>query len=177
MQIAAEARLHLELGRIEDLTFAGQDSSFARLLLDSFAWRPVDVPGLPGEQKLSVELRGQLSGSQLPSSKRLALGGHLAARGFRRDTFLVDRGAVARIDLRTPVSLGELSLFGDLGYGDTQNSLDTNWGYVSSVGLAWNMRLKGVQSRLSWALPVASDGSGDLDDDGARIFWSLSYGR
>jgi hemolysin activation/secretion protein len=176
-RIAADGLLRFEVGSIDNDTFAGQDSSYWLLNLEAFAWRPMDLPLLPGEQKISIEVQGQMADSQLPSSKRLALGGALANRAFRRDTYVVDQSALLRLDVRTPLSLGELSLFADAAYGETLNELDTNWGYLSGLGVAWSFRLAGIESRLSWAVPLASNGSGDIDDDGNQIFWSFSYRR
>lgn len=177
LRIAADASIRLEAGSIESDTFSGQDSEYWLLNLAGFAWRPLDLPLLPGDQKLSMELNSQLANSQLPSSKRMALGGTLANRAFRRDAYVVDSGALLRVDLRTPVRLGELSVFADAAYGETLNDLDENWAYLSGLGLAWSFRLAGIESRLSWAVPISSDGSGDVDDDGNQIFWSFSYRR
>jgi len=145
--------------------------------MDAFAWHPLDISLLPGEQKISAEFHGQLAASELPSSKRFALGGNLAVRAFQRDAYLADSGGLLRLDLGTPLSVGELSLFADAAYGDTLNDDDANWGYLSGVGVAWNVTWSGLESRLSWAYPLASNGSGELDDDGTQIFWSFSYRR
>lgn len=176
-RIAADATVRADLGRIEGDTFDGQDSSFWRLGMDAFAWRPFDLPGLPGLQKLSAEVRGQLSGSELPSTRRMIFGGDLGVRGFQRDAYLADRGMLARLDVRTPGPVGELALFADLAYGDTLNDQDGDWGFMSSYGIAWDLEVNNVYSRLSWAVPVSSDGSGDIDDDGPQFFWSVSYHR
>jgi len=176
-RIAADATLRADLGRIEGDTFDGQDAAFWRLGMDAFAWRPFDLPGLPGLQKLSAQFTGQLTGSELPSTRRMIFGGHLGVRGFQRDAYLADRGALARLDVRTPVRVGELALFADLAYGDTLNDQDGNWGFMSSYGIAWDFDVNRFYSRLSWAVPVTSDGSGDIDDDGPQFFWSLSYRR
>jgi hemolysin activation/secretion protein len=177
LRIAADSSVRFEAGSIDSDTFTGQDSEYWLLNLSGFAWRPLDLPLLPGEQKLSVELNSQLANSQLPSSKRMALGGTLANRAFRRDAYLVDSGALLRFDLRTPVRVGELSVFADAAYGETLNDLDENWAYLSGFGVAWSFRLAGIESRLSWAVPISSDGSGEVDDDGNQIFWSFSYRR
>jgi hemolysin activation/secretion protein len=176
-RVAADVRLYADLGRIEDTTFPGQNRNFWDLGVDAFAWRPLDVPFLPGEQKVSAELVAQLSSTQLPSTRRLGLGGISGARGFSRDVYLADRGLRVRVDLRTPLSVGELSLFADAAYGETLNDdLDT-WGRLVSVGVSWEAALGGIKSQLSWAVPVSTGGTGDVDDDGPQIFWSLRYVR
>jgi len=177
VRIAADASLAFEAGAINGATFAGQDSEYWLLSMDAFAWHPLDISLLPGEQKISAEFHGQLAASELPSSKRFALGGNLAVRAFQRDAYLADSGGLLRLDLGTPLSVGELSLFADAAYGDTLNDDDANWGYLSGVGVAWNVTWSGLESRLSWAYPLASNGSGELDDDGTQIFWSFSYRR
>ena len=176
-RIALDGSLRAEMGTIEGSTFNGQDSSYWLAGIETFAWKPIDLPLFPGDQKFAAEFRGQVTNSQLPSSKRLALGGTMANRAFRRDTYVVDRGALLRLDVRTPVRLGEISLFADAAYGETLNDLDSNWGYLGGFGLAWSLSLANVESRLSWAFPLASNGSGDLDDDGSQVFWSFSYRR
>jgi hemolysin activation/secretion protein len=177
VRIAADASLKLDTGVIEGATFVGQDSRYWLLGMDAFAWHPLNVPVLPGEQKISAEFHGQLASSELPSSKRFSLGGNLAVRSFQRDTYLVDQGGMLRVDLRTPVAVGELSLFADAAYGETLNQDNGNWGYLSGVGLAWSLTVSNLESRLSWAYPLASDGSGGLEDDGSQIYWSFSYHR
>ena len=177
MRIAMDASATLEAGLIEGATFVGQDSNYWLFGFDAFAWHPLDLPLLPGEQKIAAEIHGQFTGSELPSSKRYALGGHLAARAFQRDAYLVDQGGLLRLDLRTPAAIGELSIFADAAYGETLNQQDGNWAYLSGIGVAWSLTLANLESRLSWAYPLASDGSGGVEDDGSQIYWSLRYLR
>ena len=114
----------------------------------------------------------------LPSTRRMALGGIGAARGFDRDIYLADQGMVLRGDLKTPLALGELSLFADVAYGKDQNELYSGWAHLANLGFAWDIRLgQHFLSSLSWALPITHKGSGDLNDDGAMFFWSLRYAR
>jgi hemolysin activation/secretion protein len=175
-RVAAGFGAVADAGWFGDGTFAGQDSTFWRLGLNGYAWRPLDVPGLPGEQKLAVRLSGQLSGSQLPSSRRLSLGGFGRVRGFERDAFLADRGAVLAVELRTAAPLGELALFADTSYGEGLNDLTPTWGHLTSLGVGWDADLlPRLMSRISLAVPVAAKGSDDLDDKGLRIFWRLQY--
>ena len=110
----------------------------------------LDLPILPGEQKLSVSLNGQLADEQLPSTKRMALGGTLANRAYRRDAYLVDSGALLRLDLRTPVRVGEIAVFADAAYGETLNDLDSNWAYLSGHG--FSLELQAGRCRKSFEL-------------------------
>jgi hemolysin activation/secretion protein len=175
-RVAAGFGAVADAGRFGDGTFAGQDATFWRLGLNAYAWRALNVPGLPGEQKLAARLLGQLSGSQLPSSRRLSLGGFGRVRGFERDAFLADRGALLSLELRTPVPLGEMALFADTSYGEGLNDLTPAWGHLTSLGVGWDADLlPRLTSRVSLALPVAAKGSGDMDDKGFRIFWQLQY--
>lgn len=175
-RVAAGFGVVADGGWFGNATFAGQDSTFWRLGVDGYAWRPLKIPGLPSEQKLVARLVGQLSGSQLPSSRRLALGGFSRVRGFERDAFLADRGAVLALELRTAVRLGEIALFADTSYGEGLNDLTRTWGHLTSLGLGWDANpLPRLTSRVSLALPVAAKGSGDLEDEGLRIFWQLQY--
>lgn len=175
-QVAADFRLYGDLGRISGDTFAGQDDGFWDLGFEVFGWRPFDLPPLPGRQKVSLTLRGQLADTQLPSTRRLALGGIGAARGFDRNDYLADQGIYLRGDLRTPLALGELSLFADVAYGKDQNELTPGWAHLANLGLAWDVRVgQHFTSSLSWAKPITSKGTGDLDHDSYRFFFSLRY--
>ena len=175
-RIAAGMNASVDLGRFSEGAFAGQDESFWRIGIDAYAWRPIDLPLLSGEQKLALRLSGQLSDSHLPSSRRLSLGGFARSRGFQRNTFIADKGVVVGLDLRIPIKLGELVIFADSAYGDARNELAPTWGHVSDIGVAWDADLlPNLVSRLSWALPVAAKGTGGLDDDGPKFYWQLQY--
>lgn len=182
-RIAADFRLYADVGSISGDTFAGQDDGFWDLGFTLFGWHPFDLPVLPGRQKISLALSGQLAGSQLPSTRRLTLGGVGASRGFDRDIYLADQGMVLRADLRTPLllgelALGELSLFADAAYGKNRNDLTPTWAHLANLGLAWDVRLgEHFLSSLSWAMPITAKGSGGLDDQGSQLFWSLRYAR
>jgi hemolysin activation/secretion protein len=178
VRIATDFRVYAGIGSVAGDRFLGQDDGFWDLGFDLFAWHPFDLPGLPGRQKVSVLLKGQFSGTQLPSTRRLALGGVAGARGFERDTFLADQGAVLRLDLRTPLGVGELALFGDLAYGQDQNDLTPGWAHLADLGVSWDVRIGAhLMSSLSWAVPVTAKGNGGLEDDGARLFWSIRYAQ
>lgn len=177
-RIAADFRLYGDAGRIDGDTFAGQDDQFWDLGFVLFGWHPFDVGWLPGRQKFSMAFKGQLAGSQLPSTRRMALGGIGAARGFDRDAYLADQGMVLRGDLRTPLRLGELALFADVAYGKNENEIYSGWAHLANLGVAWDVRLgQHFLSTLSWAVPITHKGSGGLDDDGGKLFWSLRYAR
>ena len=177
-RIAADFRLYADVGNIDGDTFAGQDDRFWDLGFALFGWHPFDLRWLPGRQKFALELKGQLAGSQLPSTRRLMLGGIGAARGFDRDVYLADQGMVLRSDLRTPLTLGELSLFADVAYGKSENELFPGWAHLANLGVAWDVRFGlHLLSSLSLATPITHKGSGGLDDDGVMFFWSLRYAR
>lgn len=177
-RVAADLRLYADAGSIDGQTFAGQDDRFWDLGLDVLGWHPFDLAFLPGRQKASVRVRGQLASTQLPSTRRLALGGISGARGFERDAFLADQGVLLRGDLRTPVMLGDLVLFGDAVYGKTRNQETSAWAHLANLGLAWEVQIGShFTSSVSWAVPITAKGTGGLDDDGAIFFWSLRYGR
>ena len=174
--IAAQAELFVAGGQISGDTFVGQDDQFWNAGLDLFAWRPMDVGLLPGVQKLSVRLLGQFSGSQLPSTLRMGFGGAQRTRGFAHSIYLADEGAMLSVDFKTPFVLGELALFADTAYGQTHNDVQSTWGHLTSVGIAWDYSLnRQLMSRFSWALPLTAKGTRGLDDDGPQIFWSLQY--
>lgn len=175
-RIAAGVSGSADIGRFSTGAFAGQDEFFWRLGIDAYAWKPVHIPFLAGEQKLAARLSGQISDSQLPSSRRLALGGFSRARGFQRNTFLADRGVVIGVDLRMPLPLGELVAFIDSAYGEGRNELTPTWGHLTNVGMGWDADLlHNLVSRFSLALPVTARGTGDLDDDGLQFYWQLQY--
>lgn len=175
-RIAAGIRGSADLGRFSAGAFAGQEEFFWRLGIDAYAWKPIRIPFLAGEQKLVARLTGQISDSQLPSSRRLSLGGFSRARGFERNSFLADRGVVIGLDLRMPLPLGELVVFADSAYGEGRNELTPTWGHLTNVGLGWDADLlPNLVSRFSWAFPVAATGSADLRDHGSQFYWQLQY--
>lgn len=175
-RIAADAALNLSLGHIGGDRFAGQDAEFWLLELDSEAWMPVALPLLDGEQKLRLRLAGQWSDTLLPATRRFALGGASRARAFDRSLFLGDRGVLLGAEVRVPVRLGELVVFTELGYGDGRADGNQTWARLGDAGLGWDAELTPkLSSRLSWALPLTTDGTGGLDDDGTRLYWSLRY--
>lgn len=177
-QVAADFRLFVDVGNIAGDTFAGQNEQFWDAGFALFGWHPFDMAWLPGRQKIAVELRGQLADTQLPSTRRMVLGGIGAARGFDRDAYLADQGMVLRGDLKTPLALGELSLFADVAYGKNRNELYPGWAHLANLGLAWDVRVgQHFLSSLSWAMPITHKASGGLEDDGAMFFWSLRYAR
>jgi hemolysin activation/secretion protein len=143
---------------------------------DAEAWMPVDMPFLNGEQKLSARLAGQWANTLLPAPWRFALGGASRARAFDRSSFLADRGIVFSLEARAPLPLGEFLVFTDWGYGDDRAADDHRWRRLGDVGIGWEATLaEGLVSRVSWAEPVATTGSGDWDGNGSRVYWSLRY--
>jgi hemolysin activation/secretion protein len=136
-RIAADFRLYADVGSIGGDTFEGQDDAFWDLGFALFGWHPFDLGWLPGRQKVAMELKGQLAGSQLPSTRRMTLGGIGAARGFDRDIYLADQGMVLRGDLKTPLALGELSLFADFFYEKATNEIYTGWAHLANLGLRY----------------------------------------
>jgi hemolysin activation/secretion protein len=177
-RIAADLRLYADVGSISGDAFEGQEDGFWDLGFVLYGWHPFDFGPLPGRQKFALELKGQLAGSQLPSTRRMALGGIGAARGFDRDAYLADQGMVLRGDVRTPLALGELSLFADVAYGKNRNEVYADWAHLANLGLAWEVRVgQHFLSSLSWAVPITHKASGGLDDDGSMLFWSLRYAR
>jgi len=175
-RIAAGVSGSADIGRFSEGAFTGQDEFFWRLGVDAYAWKPFDLALLPGEQKLALRVSGQISDSQLPSSRRLSLGGPDRARAYERNSFLADAGVIVGLDLRTPLPLGELVLFADTAYGEGRNQHTPTWGYLTNVGVGWDADLlPRLVSRLSWALPISTRGSGGLDDSGAQFYWRLQY--
>jgi hemolysin activation/secretion protein len=175
-RIAADAALSLSAGHIGGDRFLGQDSGFWFLELDSEAWLPVSLPWLEGEQKLLARLAGQWSDSLLPATQRFALGGAARARGFDRDVFLADRGVLLGLEARIPIRLGELVVFSEVAYGDALAEGNETWARLSDAGLGWDAQLAGaLSSRLSWSLPLTTRGTGGIDDDGSRLYWSIRY--
>lgn len=177
-EIAADLRLYADIGRVSGDTFAGQDDGFWDMGFELFGWHPFDLGLLPGRQKAAIELRGQLASTQLPSTRRLALGGAAAARGFQRDIHLADQAVLIRAELRTPLALGELALFADAAYGRIENELTPGWAHLADLGVAWEVRVgEHFRSSISWATPITAKGEGGLSDEGDTLFWSLRYAR
>ena len=108
----------------------------------------------------------------------------LQARGINGETLSgeAEVDVIARKDLfgdlKTPLALGELSLFADVAYGKDKNELYSGWAHLANLGVAWDVRLgQHFLSSLSWALPITHKGSEALNDDGAMFFWSLRFAR
>ena len=176
VRVAADFRLYADVGSVNGDTFDGQNDRFWVLGFNLFGWHPFDIDMLPGRQKASIQLRGQLAGTQLPSTRRIALGGISAARGFERDVYLADKGLLLRGDLRTPLAWGELSVFADVVYGKDQNELTPSWAHLADLGVSWDVRVgRNFLSSLSWAIPITAKGTGDIENDGSKLFWSLRY--
>jgi hemolysin activation/secretion protein len=175
-RIAADAGVNLQWGHIGGDTFTGQEDRFWLLEMDAEAWLPLSLPGLAGEHKLRGYVSGQWSDSLLPATRRFALAGAARARAFDRSAFLGDRGVLLGLELRVPVAVGELLLFTESGYGDGRADGAETWAQLTNIGLGWDAELSAaLTSRLSWALPVAAEGSDDFDDDGSRWYWSVRY--
>ena len=177
-RVAVDFRFHADVGSINGDRFAGQEDGFWDLGFDVFGWHPFDFPVLPGRQKVSLRIGGQFANTQLPSTRRMALGGIGGARGFERDIFLADKGFLGRLDLRTPLSVGELALFADAAYGRSRNELTPAWAHLANLGVSWDVRVgRHLVSSLSFAIPVTAKGEGGLADDGSKFFWSLRYAQ
>ncbi len=176
VRVAGDALIKLTAGHIGNDRFAGQDENFWALELDLLAWTPVELPLLDGEQKLSLRMQGQLANTHLPAPQRFALSGPYRVRSFDRGDLLVDQGVVMSLDLRIPIRLGEVILFADSGYGDGRSEDAPYWRRATDIGLGWDADVsQHLTSRFSWALPLVAKGSGGLDDDGSRFYWSLEY--
>lgn len=171
-RVAADAAARLSLGHIGGDRFAGQERDFWVLEMDGQAWMP-----LPGDgRKLVLRLAGQWSDSLLPATRRFALGGASRIRAFDRGEFLADRGVLLSLETRSPLALGELLLFAEAGYGDGLAQGAETWAHVTAAGVGWEASLsRSLSSRMTLALPLSAKGTGGLDDEGARLYWSLRY--
>jgi hemolysin activation/secretion protein len=177
-RVAVDFRIHADIGSINGDRFAGQEDGFWDLGFDVFGWHPFDLPVLPGRQKVSLGIGGQFANTQLPSTRRMVLGGIGGARGFERDIFLADKGFLGRLDFRTPLSVGELALFVDAAYGKSRNELTPDWAHLANLGVSWDVRVgRHFVSSLSFAVPVTAKGEGGLADEGSKFFWSLRYAQ
>lgn len=175
-RIALDGAASVTLGRVAGDRFAGQERGFWLLEAETEAWMPVSLPWFEGEQKLRAHAAGQWSDSLLPATRRFALGGAHRLRAFDRSAFLADRGVLLGLEARLGLPLGELLIFGEAGYGDGRAEGSGSWVRLADVGLGWNMELApGFSSALSWAVPVASRGSGGFDEDSVRWYWALHY--
>jgi len=175
-RIAADGAFSVSLGRIGGDRFVGQDDGFYLLEAEAEAWMPVNLPLLDGQQTVRLFGAGQWSDSLLPATRRFALGGAHRLRAFERSAFLADRGLLVGVEARVPLPLGELVLFGETAYGDARAQGDEAWVRLSDVGLGWDADLgPGWSGSLSWAIPVATRGSGGFDDDGSRWYGALRY--
>ena len=176
IRLMMEGGVEVNVGRLSSGRRDGQNDTYARLAGNWFGWKPVNVPRLPGEQKLVLGLAGQYATSQLPATLQLGLTGARANRGFDRGIAMVDTGILTSLELRTPGPLGEWYAFVDAGYGNSENDRTSAWSAVTSLGLGWDARFNdSLLARLTWALPVTSKQSGGLGDDGPQLFWSLQY--
>jgi hypothetical protein len=174
-RIAADAAVNFSVGRLAGDRFVGQQRTPWLFEVDIEGWMPVRVPGLTGEQKLVGRLAGQWGSDGLPATRRFALGGAQRARGYERDEFLADRALLLGVEGHHPLAVGELLVFAEFAYGNRRDAV-RDWARVADAGIGWQALLPGgLSTRLTVAWPFAADGSGDIDDDGAKAFWSLRY--
>ena len=176
--LAVEGRMSLDVGRVSSGAVPGQDSEFWRLGASGRVWWPVDLPFVGGQQKVSLSAAGQLSGSQLPSTLRLGVGGANDLRGFDPGTYMADQGAYVSLGLHFPLPVGELVWFADTAYAVQKNQLTPTWAQLTNVGIGWDLEiLPNLTSRLSWSIPLTTKRTGGLEDEGSRIYWSLQLSR
>lgn len=175
-QIALNGGVEIEYGFISGGEAPGQDSSFFRLSSNGLVWTPIDLPRVPGTQKIALRWQVQYSNSELPATRALGFGGPHLNRGFERTEFLADRGLVLGAELRFPLPLGELVTFVDAAYGNGENDRDQPWAQLTSLGVGWDADWgPGFTSRLSLGIPVAGDGSPGISSPGAQLYWKLQY--
>ncbi|MDA1075746.1 MAG: hypothetical protein O3A63_13435 [Proteobacteria bacterium] len=176
LRLALSGHADVLAGRMSD-PLPDQDEKFWALRSQVQVWRPLHVPFVSSELKVSMLLLGQLSGSRLPSTLRLGLGGASDLRGFEPGTFMADSGAVARLNLHVPLKLGELTFFSDYGYGDqAPDNGSSGWGELADIGVSWQAHLlPGLNSRLSVSKPVVLRAPRAEND--IRVYWSVSYER
>ena len=179
MRVALDGSAGVDFGGIDE-PLDGQEQRFWRAWGRAFMWKPANVPLLPGTQKLSLGFHGQWAGSHLPSSLRKSLGGADVNRGFQRGVMFADRSASLRAQVQVDAPLGEWLVFADTAYGVRLNDLQRGWGSLTSLGLGWQADVgQALKTRVSLGIPVSSKGSNNVDrgieDEGAKIFWSLQY--
>jgi hemolysin activation/secretion protein len=166
----------IEHGRIFSGEAPGQDRGFLRLAAWGRLWKPVSLPLLPGEQKFAVRWQLQYAGSELPATRSMSLGGPHLGRGFERTQFLADRAVNLALELRFPLRVGEFVTFLDAAYGNGENDRDEPWAQLTSLGVGWDADwAEAFTSRLSFALPIAGDGSPPIDAPGPQLYWKLQY--
>lgn len=172
--MAVTGRTTLDLGRVSSGEVVGQESDFWRFGASGRVWWPVDLPIIGAGQKVSISATGQLSGSHLPSTLRLGVGGVNDVRGFDPGTYMADQGVHVSLGLHFPLPVGELVWFADTAYAVQKNDVATTWAQLTSTGIGWDFEIiPNVTSRLSWSIPLTTKGTGGLEDEGARFYWSL----
>ena len=172
--MAVAGRTTLDLGRVSSGEVLGQESAFWRLGASGRVWWPVDLPIIGAGQKVSISAAGQFSGSHLPSTLRLGIGGVNDVRGFDPGTYMADQGVHVSLGLHFPLSVGELVWFVDMAYAVQKNDVAPTWAQLTSTGIGWDFEIiPNIASRLSWSVPLTTKGTGGLKDEGARFYWSL----
>ncbi|MEM7078116.1 MAG: POTRA domain-containing protein [Pseudomonadota bacterium] len=181
-KVALEGHAGIDLGRV-NATLPGEQESWWRLSAGGRAWQP--VPFWPERfrtaPKAVFSWRGQLTGTTLPASQRLAASGVEVSRGFARGTAVsLDNGVAVRAELHFAAPLGTWWGFVDSTYGTLE--ADDRWQHNTSLGLGWSAQLwespEGrLSSTLSLALPVAHKGELGDREDGAHLYWRIGYER
>ena len=81
--------------------------------------------------------------------------------------------------MRFDAPLGQWWMFMDATYGEQKGVMD-RWLQLTSVGLGWEGQLfesaaGRFNSRITVAYPITHRGTGDVEDDGTQIYWSLRF--
>ena len=156
------------------------DPSFLIALVQANYARRLGPPGL----ELRARLAGQVANSVLYSGERFGIGGQATVRGYRENALLVDKGAIASVELAWSFSLagGEtgrlrfdwgrfsLSAFADAAIGGNVEAEPPPRRFVAGtgLGLAWTpseaILLSVTRGEALRGLPRV--GSRDLQDRG-----------
>ena len=140
--------------------------------LGQFQW----VQPMSPRVVLLSRLAGQFSFNPLLSLERFSLGGADTVRGYRQNQVVSDSGILGGFELQIPLmrnpEILQLRPFFDWGYGWNQSGVNSDPGFIASLGLGVRSRFPiGLEMLLQYGIPLIRNNQ--LEDQ--RFQLSLRY--
>ena len=182
-KISLSHELGIRVGGLSD-NDTSADDQFWRLDGELLAWTPFRLPRLASDARFIMRSRWQWTTDQLAATQRFSATSPYTNPGLPVGSLLTDSAIELGVGLRLPHSLGQTNGHWMLGV-DTlfgEDNATSTWQHLTTFALGMETDLlKNDAGTLTSALkvgyPLSHKSNGELDDDGAQIFWSLRYAR